>query len=131
MAALEAEHFRRAADVAMIFVQFFENVVALIRRPSLVQRGSLAARRSSDAVAMHQWRKMLTFKSRSSGVHDHDALDHIAQLADVPPPRRADQFVDAIVGDLSWAPSIGRGKFLQKMPRKQRDVFLAFAQRRH
>src|SRR6266404_3592841 len=102
VAALETEHFRGAADVAMILVQLLENVVALICRTCLVQRRTLAARHPPATVAMHQRRKMLALKSRSSVIHDHDALDHIPQFADVPRPGVARQGVDRIVGDLSW-----------------------------
>src|ERR1700694_1853403 len=86
-----------------------------------MQSGALAARHAAAAVAVHQRRKMLAFKSRSGGIHDHDALDHIAQLADVPRPGVAHQGIDGIVGDLSWTPAIGRGKFLQKVSRTQRE----------
>ena len=54
MAALEAEHFRGAADVAMIFVQLLENVVAFISGARLVQRGALAARHAAAALSPDQ-----------------------------------------------------------------------------
>jgi len=57
-----AEHFRRAADVAMVLVELLQNVVALIGGSRLVQRGSLGARDSAAAIAMHQRRKMLRSK---------------------------------------------------------------------
>src|SRR5260370_6282401 len=63
VAALQAEHLCRAADVAMILVQLFENVVALICCPRLVQRGALATRNAAAAVAVHQWREMLAFET--------------------------------------------------------------------
>src|ERR1041385_3000807 len=39
MTSFEAKHFRRAADVAVVFVEFLEDIVALISGACLVKRG--------------------------------------------------------------------------------------------
>src|SRR5271166_2922414 len=115
VAALEAEHFRGAAYVAVILVQFFEDVVAFIGRSRLVQCGTLAAGYATAAIAVHQRRQMFALEARSGGIHDHDAFDHIAQFAHVSRPGIARQDVDGVIGDFSWTPAIGRGKFFQKV----------------
>ena len=74
---------------------------------------------------------MLAVEAGSGGIHDHDALDHIAQFAHVAGPRIAHQHLDGIIGDLARTAAIGGRKFLQEMAREKRNVFFALAQRRN
>src|SRR5271155_6286078 len=112
MASFQTEYLRRAADVAMILVELFEDVVALISRARLVQSGTLDACDFAATVAVNQGWQMLSFKSRGSRIHDHDALDHIAQLTNISRPRIAHQNTYGIVGDLSRTTAICGCKFL-------------------
>ena len=59
MTTFQAEHFGSAADIAMILVQLFENIVALVSVTSLMQSRKLASGCSAAAIAVHQWRQML------------------------------------------------------------------------
>ena len=131
MAALESEHLGGAADVAVVFVELFEDVVAFVGVASLVQRGEIALGHTPAAVAVDQWGQVLTLKARGCGIHDHDALNHVAQFAYISRPGVAHQHFDRVVGDFARPASVGGSELLQKIARQQRDIFFAFPQRWH
>ena len=88
MASLEAQHFRGAADVSVIIVELFQNVVALVGRTGLMQCLKVAAG-ATAAVAIDKRRQVLSVELAGGGIHDHNALDGIAQLANISRPRIA------------------------------------------
>src|SRR5450755_648097 len=99
----------------MIFVELLENVVALVGRACLMERGTFGAGGALAAVTVNQRRKMLALEARGGGIHNHDPLNYVAQLTHIARPGIAHQHVDGVVRDLSGTPTIGRGKLFQKM----------------
>src|SRR5258708_15087765 len=96
-----------------------------------MQRGEFSLRRAAAAVAIDQRRQVLTVEARGGGIHDHDALDHIANLAHVAGPGITHQDFDGVVGYFTRSASVGGGKFVEKMTGKERNIFFALAQGRY
>ena len=86
MAALQSQYFGSAADVSVIFIQLFQDVVALVRITGLMQGGELASRGAAIAVAINQRRQMFAVEAGGGGIHDHDTFNHVAQFAHVARP---------------------------------------------
>src|SRR5450755_2057330 len=86
MAALEAEHFGGAGHVAVILVEGFEDVVALVSVTGLMQRGEFALGGAAAAFTVNQRRQVFAVEARGRGIHDHDAFNNVAQLAHVSGP---------------------------------------------
>src|SRR5271169_3437813 len=128
MTALQTQYFCRAGHVSQVFIELFENVVALIRGPRLVQTGKLAQAPAST-VAINQGGEVFAFEPRHSRVHDDNALNQIAQLADVPRPGVAHEGVERVIGKFLRAAIVGLREFLQEIPRQLGDVLFAVAQR--
>src|ERR1041385_8653417 len=84
MAALQPQDFRRARDIAMVLIQLLQDVIALIGGACLVQRGESCC--GSSAFAMDQRRQVLALDLVRARVHDHQPLNHVAQLAHVSRP---------------------------------------------
>src|ERR1700753_3230356 len=63
--------------------------------------------------------------------NDDEALDEIAQLADVAGERIAHQDFHRGIAEFARALSVGGAELVQKIFRENRDVFLAIAQRRN
>ena len=131
MAAFEAKHLRGAGHVAVILIEFLQDVIALVSVASLMKRGEFAFRCAAAAVAIDQRGQMLAVEASGGGIHDYDALDDIAQLAHVARPGITHEHVNGIVGDLTGTPAIGRRKFLEEVASEKGDVFLALAQWRN
>src|SRR5580692_994390 len=72
VAALESQHFGGAAHVAVVLVECFEDVVALVGVTGLMQRGELALGRAPAAFAVDQRRQMFAVETCGRWVHDHD-----------------------------------------------------------
>ena len=53
MAALEAQHFRGAADISVILVQLFEDVVTFVRCAGLVKGRKFSSGSASATVSIH------------------------------------------------------------------------------
>src|SRR5450755_2625067 len=115
MAALQAQHFGGAGYVAVVLVEGFEDVVALVGVAGLMQGGELALGGAAAAVAVDQRGQVFAVESRGGGVHDDDALDHVAQFAHVAGPGVAHENVDSVVGDFTGTASVGGGEFFQEM----------------
>ena len=86
MAALQSQHFRRAADVAVVFIKILQNKVAFVGVPGLVQCRELASGARRLPVAVNQRRQMFAVEARGRRIHDDDAFNHIAQFAHVARP---------------------------------------------
>ena len=79
-----------------------------------MQAGELA-QAAARTVAIDQRRQMLAFQLRHRGIHDDDALDQVAQLANIARPGVAHQRVEGVVGNLLRAAIVGLRKLLQEM----------------
>src|SRR5437879_9328700 len=97
MAALQAQHFGRAADIAVILVQLFEDVVTFIGCPGLVKRRKFSSGSAPAPVAVYQGWQVFAVEPRSGRVQDHDTFDDIPQFAHVARPR-----VTCANGGMSW-----------------------------
>src|SRR5215469_9994546 len=80
VAALESEYLGRAAYVAVVVVKLLEDIVTLIGVACLMQSRKIALGSAPAAVAVDERRKMLAIETRRCGIHDHNALDHVAQF---------------------------------------------------
>src|SRR5437660_8417914 len=107
MAAFEPEHLGSAADVAVILVEFLQNVVSLVGVAGLVQGRELGAGGAPAAIAVDERRKVLALETGGSGIHDHNALDHITQLTDIPWPGVVHQRLYSLIGHLARTPPVG------------------------
>src|SRR3984957_2748321 len=130
MAALEAEDFGGAAYVAVVFVELFQDEIALVGIAGLVQRGEVGLGGAAGSVAIDQRRQVLALEGGGGGIHDDDALDHVAQLAYVARPGIAHEHIDGFVGDFAGLASVGGCEFLEKIAGEERDIFFALAQGR-
>src|SRR6185437_13328293 len=100
--ALQSQYFCGTAYVAVIVIELFQDVVAFVGRSRLMQCHKLAAG-TPAAITIDQWRKMLSIKACRGGIHNHDALNHIAEFANVPRPGITHECVDRLIGDFSPA----------------------------
>src|ERR1700722_2994825 len=130
MAALEAEDFGGAAYVAVVFVELFQDEIALVGIAGLVQRGEVGLGGAAGSVAIDQRRQVLALEAGGGGIHDDDALDHVAQLAYVARPGIAHEHIDGFVGDFAGLASVGGCEFLQEMAGGERNIFFSLAQGR-
>jgi hypothetical protein len=108
MAAFEPEYFCRAADVPMVLVQLFKNIISFVSRARLMQSEEVSA--ATASVAINQWWQMLAIKVYDGRIHDDDALDHIAKLANISRPGIAHQAFNGIVRYFAWPSAIASGK---------------------
>src|SRR5215469_11544142 len=131
MTSFEAENFRGPGHVAVVLVEFLENIVALISVTRLMKGREFTPRSAAAAVAIDERRQMLRVKARGGWIHNDNALDNVAQFADVARPGVAHQYVDRIVGDFARPPAIGSRQLLQEMPSEKGDIFLSLPQGRH
>src|SRR5258708_24679339 len=97
MAALQSQYFGSAADVSVIFIQLLQDVVALVRVTGLMQGGELASRGAAIALAINQRRVMFAVEAGGGGVHDHEAVNHVAQVAHIALPSISLTHCDVIV----------------------------------
>src|SRR5208337_9140 len=89
MAALQAESFGSASDVALVFLQLAQDVIALVCGPRLVQRGETHHEGFGGIGA-----RMVVIEGRGEVAaldslaldHDDQALHKVAQLANVARP---------------------------------------------
>src|ERR1700689_3000805 len=109
MAALQAEDLGGAAYVAVVLVKRFKDVIALVGVAGLVQGGEFGLGGAAAAFAVDQWRQMFGVETRRRGVHDHDALDYVAQFAHVARPGIAHQDFNGVVGNFARAAAVGCG----------------------
>src|SRR5438067_3668371 len=112
MTALKTEDFGCTADVSVVLVKLFQNIVAFVSCARLVQGGELISYRAAAAIAMHQRRQMLPLKAARGWIHNNDALDHVAQFAHVSRPGITHQSFNCVVADFARPPAIGGRKFL-------------------
>src|SRR5689334_10280450 len=124
MAALQTQGLSRAADAALAFVEFLENEIAFVGSPGFLERRE--SRRTAARAARKKRRNMLALDARL-GIHDHDALYQVAQLAHVAGPGVLPQRVHGIFGELLGAPPISVAELLGEVLGQQRDVFQALA----
>src|SRR5260370_24950505 len=129
MAALQAQDLCRAADVAVVFVELLQDVIALIGGACLMESGKFPGGGFWSAIAIDQRGQVLAVNFYRSRIHDDHALNHVAQLAHVARPGVAHEGFYGVVGNIFGAPAVGGGNFSQKVARQQRDIFLALAQR--
>src|SRR5439155_1377662 len=108
----EAQHFGRAADVSVILVKLLQNVVTLVSRACLMQRGELISNCAAAAIAVYQRRQVLTLKAAGRRIHNDDALDHIAQFAHISRPGVAHKGLNSVITDLARSSAVGGGEFL-------------------
>src|ERR1700732_4370614 len=106
MAPFQTEHLCGSADIAVIFVHLFQDVVAFVSGPGLMQSREFAAGPTAAAVAMNQRGQVLAVEAGGGGIHDDDALDHVAQFAHVARPRVAHKRLDSIVSDFTWTAAV-------------------------
>src|SRR2546428_2927897 len=107
MTALKAQHFGRTADVSVILVKLLQNVVALVRRACLVQRGELISNGAPTAIAVYQRRQVLTLKAAGRRIHNDDALDHVAEFAHISRPGVAHKGFNSVITELARPAAIG------------------------
>src|SRR5579864_8177647 len=100
VAALEAKYVGRAADVAVIVVELFQNVIAFVGGACLMQGQELSSS-APAAIAINQWRQMFALETAGGWIHDYDAFDDVAQFAHISRPRVTHQDVNRVVGDFS------------------------------
>src|SRR6266852_5952097 len=131
MAALEAQDFCGAADVAVVFVEFLEDVVALVGGAGLVQGGKFPRGRFGFSIAIDQRGQVFAVNLDGRRVHDDHAFNHVAQLAHVARPGVAHQGFNGVVGNIFGTAAVGGGNLAQKMPGQQGNVFLPLAQWRN
>ena len=74
---------------------------------------------------------MLALDALGLGVEDQDALDEIAELADVAGPVVLAQGGEGVFGHLDVRSAVLLAELLQEFLDEERDVFLAIAERRH
>src|SRR5437588_4269619 len=74
---------------------------------------------------------MLALQLACSGIHDHDAFNHVAQLPDVTGPGVLHESLGRIVRNLSRAPAIARRKFSDEVFYQKGNVFNSFSQWRN
>ena len=129
MASLQAQQFRRLADVVAGFLDLLEYVFALVCVARLLQRRELLSRAGAGLVG--QWRQMLPLDAQHAGVEDHHPLDHVLQLAHIARPVVLSEGLQRLVGDLHARPSILAPELAQKLASQQRYVLLALPERRH
>ncbi len=133
MAAFEAEAFGGAAYVAVTLVDFLEDVVALVGFAGFEEGGELFAAGGLGGVArvsLHELGKMFALDASGLGVEDEDALDEIAQLADVAGPMILLERGEGVFVHLDAGPPVLGTKLGEKLFDEQRDILLAIAQRR-
>src|SRR5690348_8984102 len=114
VAALQTQNLGGAAHVAVVLIQFLEDVVALVGGASLVQGRGLA-KQAAAAITVDQRRQMLAVELEGGGIHDHDTLHYVAQFAHVARPGIAHQAVYGVVSNLARAAPVGGGKLLEEV----------------
>ncbi len=80
--------------------------------------------------ALHEHGEMLGFDALGFGVEDQDALDDVAQLADVAGPVVLLERGEGGVGDFDVGAAVLLAELGEEFAGEERDVFLAIAQRR-
>src|SRR5204863_7505174 len=78
MAALQAQDLGSAADVAVVLIELFQDVVPFVGGAGLMQGREFAARGATSAIPMDQGRQVFAVETHGSGIHDDNAFDHIA-----------------------------------------------------
>ncbi|SRR5678815_5077234 len=86
VAAFKAQDLSGPAYVAVIFVQLLQDVVALVGVAGLMQSREFRSRGTAAAITVNKGRQVFAFETRGGRIHDDDALDDVAQLADVAGP---------------------------------------------
>src|SRR5947208_16567693 len=121
MTALKAQHFGRTADISVILVKLLQNVVALVRRACLVQRGELISNGAPTAIAVYQRRQVLTLKAAGRRIHNDDALDHVAEFAHISRPGVAHKGLNSVITDLARPAAIGGREIPKKTTSEQKS----------
>src|SRR6516164_1452430 len=105
VAALESERFGRSANVALIRLQFAEDIVALIVfarvlecRKSPATGASSPRRRPGADLIVLQGRGQVTPLDPVAGNHNHEALHQVLQFSDVARPAIMDEHLDGSFG---------------------------------
>src|SRR5215204_3842309 len=134
IAALDTEHFRGSRHVPLLRRQcaqdvlLFEFVARIVQRRNRRCRGHRRVRRRDDTVLE---KRQIARRHAISRHHDHQALDEIAQFADVSRPWVALQRGDGIrIEGLRTTP-VFAGQHRHEMIGKQRHILDTFAQRRY
>src|SRR5579862_31126 len=96
-----------------------------------MQRGKIGSCFPAVPVTMNQRRQMLALKSRGHGIHDHNALDYIAQFTHIARPGVAHQDLNGIISDFAWSPAVGCGQIPQEMPGEKWDVLFSITKGRN
>ena len=136
VAALDAEHVGGARHVALLLGQRRAGCRSRSKRSrascsvQALAGASGAARRCDSAVGSRKLRSAAEIAS--PGHHDHQPLDHVAQLAHVARPRVALQHRRARPARSVFEPPAVLARELRhEVLGEQRDVLLPLAQRRH
>src|SRR5215472_11738774 len=130
--AFEAEGFGGAADVAVGAVEFFEDVVALVGFASGLEAGELFAAGAGGAGGAGEGGAGTrnSLGALGFGVEDEDALDDVAELADIAGPVVGLELVDGGVGDFDAGAAVFLPELGEELAREEGDVFFAVAQGR-
>src|SRR5579864_3508095 len=83
MAALQPQHLSCASNVAVIFIELLQDVIAFVSSTCLMQRRETSRNGCASAFTMDQRWQMLAFNFRCSRVHDDQTLNHIPQLTNI------------------------------------------------
>src|SRR5438046_6247492 len=106
MTALQSQDLGGPADIAVIFIQLFQNIVAFVGGTGLVKSRSLRPGGSAASIAVDKRRKMFALETGGGGVHDDDTLDDVAEFADVAGPRITHECGNRIVGNFTHTTTV-------------------------
>ena len=122
MAAFESEGFGGAAYVTVALVELFEDVIAFVGLAGLEEGLELFAARGGFAVlaeglfAEDKGGEVFALNAGGSWVEDEDALDQVAQFADVAGPVVLAQRGEGVVGHLDAGDGRTAGRIRRGTP---------------
>src|SRR6266851_2245667 len=125
----EAQSRCRLRHVPAVFLQLAQNKFALIGAARFVQSG-IRVLRTLRHPAKDFGRQMVRLDARVRANNDQ-ALDEVAQLANVSRPRMPQQDLHGRIAELARSLTVRGTELVQKMPRQDGDVLFAVAQRRY
>src|SRR6266849_1025781 len=129
VAALEAQSRCRLRHVPTVFLQFAQNKFALIGAARFVQSGIRVLGTLRHSTEDFGW-QMVRLDARLRANNDQ-ALDEVAQLANVSRPGMPQQDFHGSIAELACSLAVRGTELVQEMPGQDGDVLFAVAQRRH
>src|SRR6266404_1765041 len=129
MGALESEGAGGLRHVPAVFLQLSQDKFALVGAARFMKRSIRLVQTFRNAAEKFR-RKMMRFDARLRANNDQ-AFNEIAQFAHVSRPRIAQKNFEGGFAQLARFLSVFGTELIQEMARKNRNVFLAVAQRRN